>query len=40
MLFDRKIQILVAEKQFVQYNIYKNSFDEISPGIVFKPPFK
>jgi hypothetical protein len=23
MLFDRQLQILVAEKQFVHYNIYK-----------------
>ena len=38
MLFDR--QILVAEKQFVLYNIYKNNFARISPGIVFKLPFK
>jgi hypothetical protein len=40
MLFDRQIQILVAEKQFVLYNIYKNNFARISPGTVFKLPFK
>ena len=39
MLFDRKIQILDAEKQFVLYNIYKNNFARISLGIVFKLPF-
>jgi hypothetical protein len=36
MLFDRQIQILVAEKQFVLYNIYKTNFARISPGIVIK----
>jgi hypothetical protein len=40
MLFDRQIQIFVAEKQFVLYNIYKNNFARIIPGIVFKLPFK
>ena len=39
MLFGGQIQILFAEKQFVLYNIYKNNFARISPGIVFKLPF-
>ena len=30
MLFDRQLQILVAEKQFVHYDIYKNNFDRIN----------
>ena len=29
MLFDRQLQILVAEKRFVHYNIYKAKFDRI-----------
>jgi hypothetical protein len=40
MLFDRKIQFLVAEKQFALGNIYKNNFARISTGIVFKLPFQ
>jgi hypothetical protein len=39
-LTDKYKIILVAEKQFVLYNIYKNNFARISPGIVFKLPFK
>jgi hypothetical protein len=31
MLFDRQLQILVAEKQFVHYNIYEINFDRIKP---------
>jgi hypothetical protein len=27
MIFDRQLQILVPEKQFVHYNIYKNNFE-------------
>jgi hypothetical protein len=28
-LFDRQLQILVAEQRLVHYNIYKNNFDRI-----------
>jgi hypothetical protein len=31
MLFDRQLQILVAEKQFLYYNICNNNFDRIKP---------
>ena len=31
MLFDRQLQILVAEKQFVYYNIFKTILTELSP---------
>jgi hypothetical protein len=43
MRFDRKIQILVAEKQFVHYNIYKKQFwpkKAQESSSFFKLPFK